>query len=121
MTALMITNTDKVTRFNFIRVKNIFEKRWLDNGQNTVNVVNLQKWCFAVEVNFTKKTVTVNGCTYAINEYTGWTYRVQRNAIDVQTVKSFARHLQDAASDDNIFHYITADLLRKLAKNKLKP
>lgn len=121
MTAIMVTNTDKVTRFNFIRVKNIFEKRWLDSGNNTYDVVGMQIWRFAIEVNETRKTLTVNGCAYTLNEYTGWTYRVQRNAIDVQTVTSFTRHLRDAASDENIFHYTTADLLRKLAKNRLKP
>lgn len=116
MTALMVINTDKVTRFNFVFVKHIFEKVYTDKPFYRIETVNLQKRVYAIEFNETERTFSINGKVFNLlpNCY-GYTYRKTRgNNIQVSSVGGFLRHIKDAANSDNVFHHLTEGFLRKL-------
>lgn len=116
MTGLMVINTDKVTRFNFVFVKHIFEKVYTDKPRYRIDTVNLQKRVYALEFNETKNTFSINGKVFNLlpNCYR-YIYRKTRgNNIQVSSVGGFLRHIKDAANSDNVFHHLTEGFLRKL-------
>lgn len=116
MTAMMVTNTDKVTRFNFVFVKHIFEKVYTEKPRYRIDTVNLQKRVYAIEFNETKGTFSINGKVFNLlpNCYE-YTYRKTRgNNIQVASVSGFLRHIKDAANRDNVFHHLTEGFLRRL-------
>lgn len=92
-----------------------------DKGLKTIYMrwsyeISLRNVSFFIEADYDRKTITINGKVFKVEEHTKYTYRLSKNKIEVSTIKDFLYFIKNGLNRNDFWHNNVFAMLKSAVK-----